>query len=121
MEVLIKFSIGVITGIAIIMAFVFRKQSKKKHEQLQIVTKKNMQNEQIIEQLKINYNKLEAEHNATKKLLVEYKLISKNINDFENVITEMKKMEDERFGRLIRILTKKGIQLTKEELNDLTP
>jgi len=121
MEVLLKYIFGITTGAALVLAFIFRRQSNEKQLQLQISIKKNLQNEQIIEQLKINYNELVAEHSATKQLLAEYQQISVNITNFQDIIEKMKEKEDERFGRLIRILNNKGIQLTKEELNDLTP
>jgi hypothetical protein len=34
---------------------------------------------------------------------------------------QMRKNEDERFGRLVRLLNKQGITLTQQDLNELTP
>ena len=93
-------------------------QAHKKNELLQIENENLRKN---YDQLTINYNQVKTELSELEKHKKENGALKRQIGEIQHKYDLRLKREDERFGRLIRILNSKGIHLTDSEINDLTP
>lgn len=126
------FAIGALVGSVAILLWHRRlrkmRETMRDYAETYRIIEDNKRLKSLNEELAATVTTQQNEINRYRRALVQYAEMQSKLKNCVALIDELRaqidmqsKAADQRFGRLIRILAEKGVKLTQQELNDLTP